>query len=146
MPRVKTSKAIVKPARFNPIHPAEAEALAEIQYWEEQGYNFKQLVLDRILRAKGHTPDMYARNQINAEELAGSVASLVLGGIDNLLHQFGLDLISTLKSAGYKKAGSSNNESDYDDEESVSAAEQALLKNFIGGYKARQQQISGDDE
>jgi hypothetical protein len=88
MPRQKTTQAEHFSARLNPVtSPEDRAALEIIHDLEDKGYNFKQIVVDAILKASGHTPEMFARH--NPSDL--------LLGIENLLERFTGEIIGQIR-------------------------------------------------
>lgn len=88
MPREKTSQAEHFSARLNPItSPEDRAALEIIHDLEGKGYNFKQIVVDAILRVSGHTPEMFSRH--NPSDL--------LLGVENLLERFAGEIVGQIK-------------------------------------------------
>lgn len=88
MPREKTSQAEHFSARLNPVtSPEDRAALEIIHDLEGQGYNFKQIVVDAILKASGHTPEMFAHH--NPSDL--------LLGVENLLERFAGEIVGQIR-------------------------------------------------
>lgn len=88
MPREKTSQAEHFSARLNPVtSPEDRAALEIIHDLEGKGYNFKQIVVDAILKASGHTPEMFAKH---------NPADLLLG-VENLLERFTGEIIGQIR-------------------------------------------------
>lgn len=126
-PRKKTSRAVIKSARFNPVtSEKDMKALEIIEELEGKGYNFHQIAVDAILTRGGATPEMFdpengTRNMISQ--------------LETMLADFSADLMRNLK-------GRRDFDIDDDDEGRVSQ----FTANFAKGFLARQQQVLGDDE
>lgn len=84
------SQAKYYSARFNPRTSSEdKETLAIIQRLEAEGWNFKQIVQDAILRVQGFTPEMFAGQTTNVdlESLLEMVANRILERIGDVRAQ-----------------------------------------------------------
>lgn len=128
MSRQKTSQAETYSARLNPIHDIERRVLTVIQYWEDQGVNFKQLVVDRIARYDLElTPEMFAR-----ETAAGTSST-------QLLERFTEHLLDELQRRGVQMGTVTQGDTS---EESMTP----FAKRFAEGFLARQRKSLGDEE
>lgn len=83
MPLPKTSKAVIKTARLNPINPEEASALKIIADNEAKGFNFKETIVDAVNRCGGLTPDMFTKQRGLTEQDFRDFASQLLSEIGN---------------------------------------------------------------
>lgn len=93
MPRQKTSKAKVFGMRLNPItSEIDAQVMRAIEYWSGQGYSFKQLACDRILRVEGFTPEMFS-NEYRQPALTEQ-------SVRELLKDFALDVLQLARDEG----------------------------------------------
>lgn len=129
MSRQKTTQAVILSARLNPVTSEyDRKALEIIRELEANGFNFKQIAVDAILRAGGAKPEMFERD-------SGTAA--LLARFETLLADFSTDLVRNLKSRGNLPV-----DDDEDDEEGVSR----FASTFAKGYLQRQQQALGDDE
>lgn len=86
--REKTTKAEYRSMRINPETSKEdADTLEIIERLEKQGYNFKQIAQDAILRAGGAKPEMYSKNP----------SGFILGSIEDMLSRFASELIGSMR-------------------------------------------------
>lgn len=131
MARQKTTKAEIHCARFNPIHPEELRVIEAINYWKERGFNFKQLVTDRILRVEGVPPEFYGnQHEVTSEAIAGV--------IEPLLERFAQEIIEQLRAQGVAVQGHELSNDDL--------RPSTFAKTFASSFMKRQQQGLGDDE
>lgn len=121
----KTSQAVIKTARLNPIHPTEREVLQILNKLSEQGYKFKDVIVDAVLRADGKTPEMFAKDSATPGLLNA-----------DYIHQ----LVTQAVKEAIKEANLGGPEEDNDDSQTTSFA-----RNFAQGFMARQKQILGDE-
>jgi hypothetical protein len=129
MPRQKTSKAVIKAARFNPeTSEYDRRALEIIEQLEADGYNFKQIVVDAILRASGATPEMFERPGVGTADL------------QRLLEQFAQEILNEVRKGGDVPKASRH--ADGDDPADVSP----FTRNFARSFVQRQQRATGEDE
>lgn len=125
-PRLKTSRAIIKSARFNPTtSEKDMKALEIIEDLEGKGYNFHQIAVDAILHRGGATPEMFDRE---------NTAQQIMARLEGVLANFSDELMHNLKSRGSLDLE--------DDDGEVSR----FTSNFARGFLERQQQVLGDDE
>lgn len=123
MPHIKTSKAIIKSARLNPINPEDKAALDIIKKLEKQGYSFKQIVVDAVLLADGRTPEMFAKTA----DTQG-----VLSRMETLLEQFAQEIIHSRPQGGIGIPDEPGEDTHF-------------AKNFAQAFLQRQQQAQGDE-
>lgn len=123
---VKTSKAVYKTLRINPETSQEdADLLAVISQLESEGYTFKQIVQDAILRADGKKPEMYSRSN----------SGFLLGSIEEMFTRFASEVMNSMKGSGRR----SNDEPIADDED-LSPFASRMAKSFL-----QRQQNKGDE-
>lgn len=116
----KTTLAMYRTARFNPATSQEdRDAVAIIQRLEADGYNFKQIAQDAILRADGKSPDMYAKPANSFD------------GLRSLLEEFAQTLIDEIRSRGSAPAVS-------DDDDYVEAGSTQFVAKFAASFLDRQ--------
>lgn len=128
MPPRKTSRAVYKTARLNPTtSQLDKEALEIIERLEAQGWNFKQIAVDAILRAGGKTPEMF-------EQSGGTVA-----GLEKLLDQFAKEIINEVRKGGVF----TGNQQDDEDEDDIEMS--PFTRSFARSFIERQQRASEDD-
>lgn len=124
--RQKTSKAKHYAARLNPIHDIEKRVMDIIDYWEKQGINFKQLIVDRIARVDLElTPETYVQEAPHS--------------IDALLERYTEHLLTELEKRGVQTATLSK-----PDDETEGASQ--FSRKIAQGFMARQRQTLGDDD
>ncbi len=131
MSKEKTSLAVIKTARLNPINHEEAVTLEYISELEKQGYNFKQIIVDAILARAGATPEMFTREK-QSEHLAHVV--------EESFSKFAAELMQRI-SAGTIKVSAS-----IDEDQNRSDGLSAFARNFGRGLLQRNQMTQGDDE
>jgi hypothetical protein len=86
MPPKKSSEAEYKHARFNPATSEEdRRALEIIHRLEAEGYTFKQIVQDAILRADGYRPEMFA----GADDKTG----VILNRMEEMVEQIADEIV-----------------------------------------------------
>lgn len=126
--RQKTSRAVHKTARLNPINELERRALEVIEYWEGKGINFKQLVVDRLARVDLElTPEIFAKdNALNGLSIEG------------VLQQYSEYLLDELRKQGFSTPAQSTPQEDTDNG--------TFSQNLASGFLARKRQARGDDE
>jgi hypothetical protein len=129
MARQKTSQARYYHARLNPINEHEAQAIGIIEKWEAEGINFKQLVVDRILRCEGFQPEMFDKPG----------EGITTSKVEALLNSFADEIVRHFKSASRT---STRHEEDEDDEGETSR----FTRNFTRGFLQRQQQAEDDED
>lgn len=124
--RQKTTKAVHKTARLNPIHKLEREVLEVIAYWESKGVNFKQLVVDRIGRYdKELTPEFFVTEYADDNN-------------EELLKRYTDYLLEELKTTGYQPSGRGQQE--------VGGDNTGFSLKLAQGFQARRKQGQGDDD
>ena len=121
--REKTTKAENRTMRINPeTSQQDADTLAIIKQLEAQGYNFKQIAQDAILRANGHQPEMYSKNP----------SGFILGSIEDMLSRFASEVISNVRGSGGRGKSEEIN-----DEEDVTPFANKLAQSFIQRQKTK---------
>jgi hypothetical protein len=130
MPREKTSKAVIKCARLNPINQEEAEALKIIGEKEKDGFNFKKVVVDAILFADGRTPEMFTR-----ESQTDHLGHL----LSDLFERFAEDLLKQIHNGRVHVSESPEEDAQRDDGLS------AFARTFSRGVLQRQSMAIGDE-
>lgn len=131
MARQKTTQAKHFGIRLNPAtSELDARTLAIIQNRQQQGYSFKAIAQDAILRYGGMRPEMFNDpSQQNARLLAG---------IERMLSDFGERLLAEYKRTGGRYAPSDDTQ---DDEEGGVVS--GFAANFARSFMQRQAQ--GDE-
>lgn len=87
MAKHKTTKAIYRTVRINPLTSKEDADMFEIvTRLEAEGFTFKQIAQDAILRAEGQKPEMYSRVS----------SGYILGGVEEMLTRFAEELLSKI--------------------------------------------------
>lgn len=130
MPR-QPSQAEYRSARFNPINPQDRDVLAIVKELEDQGFNFKQIVSDAILRADGKTPEMYAAPMVTAQ--------IITTYMDNVLAQFAQEIVTEIKRGGFRAVA----ETDEDEESSEKPSK--FAQSFARSFLERQRRAMGDE-
>lgn len=126
----KTSQAKVIPIRLNPINPTEKEALAILKkYRDEDGLQPKQIIVDRLLRGEGFTPEMFQKTQ---DHQSNAIADAVVARMDTILEAFAEHLLDELRRSGTSLPATAIKE--------PGAALSPFAKNLVKGYTARQAQ------
>lgn len=145
--REKTSQAKVFGMRLNPINEQEMTTITIIEKWALEGYNFKQLAMDRILRGDNYTPEMFTKEpaiagagyfaglvqemlQENSEQIGDAVARQLEAYLTRFAEELTQELTERLKTTGRYV---SDNE-DEETEENV-----GLARNFAKSFMQRQQ-------
>lgn len=144
-------KWVVKTARFNREKPQEAQVLDIIEYYEaERSVNFRELVVDRILRGEGVDPVVFGRQDsiirrgITADEMRQLLSEMqpssgiTIEDVRKLLETFADEIIRNFK----RRSSKANDRIDEDEEETDSQ----FARNFARGFLQRQQQGQGDGE
>lgn len=146
--REKTSQAKVYGMRLNPINEREAACIALIEKWEGEGYNFKQLALDRILRGDNYTPEMFTKEpaiagasyfagvvqemlQENTETIGNAVAQQLEGYLTQFAEELTKELTESLKTSGKYIVKDTEEEEEED--------HTGLARNFAKSFMQRQQ-------
>lgn len=132
--RPKTSKARIYTFRLNPIHEEESRVMEIIASWEQQGYTQKQLIMDRVLRCEGYTPEMFA----HGDGLSPGVMQL-------LFEQFAEQLLNAIGERFSKWTRSpkiSEPLAEDDAQEDVSQ----FARNFAKGFMERRKRGIGDED
>lgn len=126
MARQKTTQAVIKHARFNPATSAEEKAALDIiQELEADGYNFKQIAVDAILRMNGAKPEMFARP--NPQNM--------MADMEDMLSRYAQEIITAVKRGGVQIEDEANGDSD-----------SPFSRNFAKSFMQRNQRAMGDEE
>jgi DNA-binding transcriptional MerR regulator len=129
MPPKKTTEAEHRSMRLNPrTSAADAKVLEIIKKWEAQGFNFKQIASDAILRAEGIRPETFNDPALKDQQL--------LGQIEDMLARFADDLI---KQIGSRSQGTRADEEDDGDDGPEEQPVSKFARNFAKGFLQRQQ-------
>lgn len=128
----KTSKAVIKTARLNPINQPERIALEHIAELEKQGFNFKQIIVDAINHRAGATPEMFSREPDMQEMRFARM-------VEDIVGQFAKELMDKIQSGTIKVSG------DPQEDEKQADGISAFTQNFARSLLQRQQMTSGDD-
>lgn len=131
--RQKTTQARHYTARLNPINPQEKRIMEVIEYWQNQGVNFKQLVVDRLSRVDLElTPELFAKDN--------SMHNLSL---EDVLQQYSDYLLDELRTQGFTSPTRAQTDDSDDDSEGDNGA---FSRNLMSGFLARKRKATGDDE
>lgn len=145
--REKTSLAKVHGMRLNPIHELEYTVISIIEKWEGEGYTFKQLAMDRILRGDNYTPEMFTKEaaiagagyfagvvqemlQENTEQIGDAVARQLEGYLTHFAEELTRELTDKLKTSGKYIS---------EDDETEAEENTGLARNFAKSFMQRQQ-------
>jgi hypothetical protein len=132
MPKEKTTKAEYYTMRLNPVTSEEDRATLEIiKAKEKQGYPFKKLAQDAILRYADYTPEMFSK----------SPSGNILGGLEDLLTRFAHEIVGELRGGGIKSEINGDTD-DEDPRQSTTPFARTLARSFM----QRQQERVGDEE
>lgn len=127
MAKHKTTKAIYRTVRINPQTSQEDADMFEIvTRLESEGFTFKQIAQDAILRASGQRPEMYAKVS----------SGYILGGVEEMLSKFADEILKKLDTASPRSTGVVSDDDDDDGEVSPFATK--LAQSYIqrlGGKK-----------
>lgn len=125
MPPKKSTQAEYKHARFNPVTSDEdRRALEIIHRLEAEGYTFKQIAQDAILRADGWKPEMFSG--------AGDKSGAILNRMEDMFAQFADEIV--------RRAGSTPNFSrEMEDDGERSNYTRTLAKSFMQRQKSSSQ-------
>lgn len=119
----KTSEAVYRSVRINPKTSKEDfDMLAIILELEKDGYTFKQIAQDAILRAGGKTPEMYSKN----------TGFYILDSIEEMLGRFATEVVTSLKGNGKRVL-----DEDIDSDEDVSPFAKRMAKSFMQRQKSK---------
>ena len=149
MKREKTTQAKVYGMRLNPINEQENAVIGIINYWKEKGFEFKQLVMDRLLRGENYTPEMFTKEpaiagagyfaekvqemlQENSEQIGDVVARQLEGYLTRFAEELTKELTDSLKASG--KYVSAVEDTDLEEEENT-----GIARNFAKSFMQRQQ-------
>lgn len=126
MARQKTTQAVIKTVRINPAtSPEDRAALEIIQELETQGYNFKQIAVDAILRANGAKPEMFSRPEPKD----------IMSSMEDMLSSFAQEILSEVRRGGVQT-----------EEEPAADQNSPFSRNFAKSFMQRQQRAMGDEE
>lgn len=119
--------------RLNPANPdgLDRDTLKIIEQLEGEGFTFKAIAQDAILRASGKTPEMYSR--------AGGGGGITLADVQVLLERFAAEILQEVRRKGGGRV-SADADDDHDDG-SVSPFAAKFAKSFLD----RQRQTVGDE-
>lgn len=131
----KTSRARVVPIRLNPINPTEEAALVILDRYKAEGYQPKQVIVDRLLRTEGFTPEMFQRTQ---DHQSNAIADAVVAKMDTILEAFAEHLLDELRKSGTSLPASASKE--------PGKPLSPFAKNLVKGYQARQAQGGVDSD
>lgn len=117
------SKSELFAFRLHPDDEREADAIDVIKSMQKSGYTVRQIVTDAILRAGGHTPEMYR----STDDL------ITKGFIEQTLGDFAQHLLAELRAKGaIVSTGADSGKLPFDSEEDLQVAQ-----NLANGYLAR---------
>lgn len=133
MRKDKTSRAVIKTARLNPINPEEKRALDHLRKMERQGFNFKQVVVDAINYRDGATPEMFTHDDHDP-------MTLMEQKIERLFSQLAAELVSKIGNGEVRLSDSLEEDASRDDGVS------AFTRNFARGLLQRQEMTMGSTE
>lgn len=126
MPIPKTSEAEKLTAHLNPIHPDEREVLNIVRELKGRGYNFKQIVVDAILRWDGKDPVTFQHEP----------GASILPQLEQMFASFAQEIVNQVKT------GRIQADDIEEDGERASPFAQRFAKSFV----QRQQRAMGDEE
>lgn len=125
----------------------DAAALEIIDKLQSQGWTQKQIIVDAVLRASGHTPEMYAdladpKNAALVRVLKRTMSQLLRQQTQEMLEAFGDELLTKIKLEGVEsfEAKPSSPFGSHSDKQVTSS-----MKNLAAGFMARQQNIPDDE-
>jgi hypothetical protein len=124
MRKEKTSLAVVKCIRLNPINPEEAWALEYLQSKEDEGFGLKETIIDALNARAGATPEMFTKER--QENRVMAMVEQVMGELRDQIRNGKLDL--------------STDNPQRDDQLSD------FTQTFGRGFLQRQAMTMGDDE
>lgn len=117
------SKSKTYAFRLHPDDIREADAMAIIEKAVEDGYTLREIMTDAILRAKGHTPEMYRQADDKISK----------GFIETILEEFAVHIVSELKANGRIVPSDDNTKaSPFDSDE-----DEEMMRNLAAGWQAR---------
>lgn len=131
MPPAKTTKAKYYSARFNPATSEEdAKAVEIIERLQAEGFKFKDIAQDAILRADGYKPEMFSSGDRDTMKL--------LSQLENMFTRFAEELIQRI---GDRPQGTGYTAPDDDEpEQPTSKFARSFAKTFL------QRQQNGDSD
>jgi DNA-binding transcriptional MerR regulator len=141
---------VFKSARFNRQREQDEAALQIIEHWDRQGYSFKELVTDRLIRGENVDPVMFQKGDYPYQKPATvddirdllsempQSSGITLDEVRQLLESFADEIVRHLKKSG----GRVHDTLDDDDGETVST----FAKNFARGFMQRQRKGMGEDD
>lgn len=103
-----TKKSTVISIRLNPANKEDKRVLDILYALHERGFTPREIITDAILRAEGHTPEMY-------HDVEGQVTRPVL---ESLLSDFAREIVESLRETGVQsqqKASPFDESTDDDD-------------------------------
>ncbi len=140
---------VILTARLNRNREEERQVIEIIEYWKSHDVNFKQLIVDRILRGENIDPITFAREEfppkrpVTLDELRDVLSELprpetiTLEDVRKMLEEFAADLMRQLK----RRADLPRVQDD-DDEDTDSA----FARNFARGFLQRQNRAGKDND
>lgn len=131
MPQQKTSQSRIYSFRLNPINAYEKQVIDIFDYWLTQSVGHKQVIVDRVLRGEGHTPEMY-------ESETAPLAARLAAQLEPMLKQFAYELLKNYPAA----QGTGARRVPEDDDNEVTQ----FTRNFARGFLQRSREVVGDDE
>lgn len=130
MPPAKSSKAKYYSARFNPATSEEdARTIEIIERYLAEGYKFKDIAQDAILRAEGYKPEMFNSGDRNDMKF--------LSQLENMFTRFAEELMQRIGDRAYITGDTAP-----DDEPEQPTSK--FARSFAKGFLQRQQ--SGDKD
>jgi hypothetical protein len=131
----KTSRARIITIRLNPINATEDAALTILDRCRTEGYQAKQVIVDRLLRVEGIMPEMFERSQ---DHQSNAIADVIVSRMDGMLEAFAEHLLDELRKSGASLPASAIKE--------PGKPLSPFAKNLVKGYQARQAQGGIDSD
>lgn len=131
--REKTTKARYFAVRLNPeTSPLDKDMLGVVDGLMTEGFSFKAIVQDAVLRASGFRPEMYSR----------FTTGISLTDVQALLEGFATEILGEIKRGGFTKTLPADEEDVGFEGENVSPFAARFAKSFL----ERQKQTRGDED
>ncbi len=148
MPKKPVQGELKLPKRYNSYqvsfwvnpttHPMELEFVDILKAKYQGGYKPRDIIIDAVLYAKGRTPEMFDRRNIELEQLTTNIRKMLRSEFERsqetLLQEFGKQLIEHIKRVGIQAIEDNPSE---DDTRPTQKSGNPFLDNFAASFLTR---------
>lgn len=133
-------------AWLNPEIEEDGAALVLFEQLQQAGWTQKQIIVDAVLRADGHQPEMYSdladpKNAALVRTLRRLIVDLLQQHTQEMLEAFGEEVVSKIRTEGLADFERKPSSPFDKGEQQVTGA----MKNLAAGFMSRQRSIVEDE-